>query len=189
MNNFLDAIQTHKKVIENLDGNFLKKIDLASKTLVKLIKDGGTIFWCGNGGSASQASHLSAELVGGMYKHKVMPISSLCLNSDTAFITAWSNDVNYNDIFLRQLQSLSSKGDALITLSTSGNSENILLASEYAKQNNIFVLSLTGQQACKMDEVASLSLKVPSNCTQRIQEVHILAGHLICDYIEKNVNL
>ena len=189
MKNFIESIEIHKKVIENLDSNFLNNIDLASKTLVKLIKNGGTIFWCGNGGSASQASHLSAELVGGMYRDKVTPVSSICLNSDTAFITAWSNDVNYNDIFLRQLESLSSKGDALIALSTSGNSENVLLASEYAKQNDIFVLSLTGQKACKMDKIASLSLKVPSNCTQRIQEVHILAGHLICDYIEKNINL
>ena len=117
------SIKDHSEALEHINQDM---INSASRIMIDAIGRGKTIFWCGNGGSASQANHLSAELVGGMYQEKNKPFKSICLNTDTAFITAWSNDDSFDNIFSRQLEALSMPGDVLIGLSTSGNSPNIL---------------------------------------------------------------
>jgi len=185
MNNNLikQFIQEHSETVKKFD---LSKIDHAVKMMIDALSNDSTIFWCGNGGSASQANHLSAELIGGMHKNKINPFNSICLNVDTAFLTAWSNDDSFENIFSRQLQANGKEGDILIGLSTSGNSININNAASYANKSGIKVISLTGNDGGKLKSISDLNINVESNSTQRIQEMHILIGHIICDLIERN---
>ena len=192
INNYINAnennlikqfIQEHSETVNKFD---LSKINNAVEIMVDAINNDSKIFWCGNGGSASQANHLSAELIGGMYKNKIEPFNSICLNVDTAFLTAWSNDDTFENIFSRQLQANGKKGDILIGLSTSGNSININNAASYAKKTGIKVISLTGNDGGKLKSISDLNINVDSKSTQRIQEIHILIGHIICDLIERN---
>ncbi len=176
-------IEEHLEAIQKFDE---LKITQAVKLMIETIDNGSTIFWCGNGGSASQANHLSAELIGGMHKNKINPFNSICLNVDTAFLTAWSNDDSFENVFSRQLQANSKKRDILIGLSTSGNSININNAAFYAKKSGIKVISLTGNDGGKLKSISDLNINVNSKSTQRIQEIHILIGHIICDLIERN---
>ena len=176
-------IEEHTKTINKIDK---LEIDNAVKIIINALNNGSKIFWCGNRGSASQANHLSAELIGGMHKNKINPFNSICLNVDTAFLTAWSNDDSFENIFSRQLQANAKKGDILIGLSTSGNSSNINNAATYAKQSGIKVISLTGNDGGKLKSISDWNINIDSNSTQRIQEMHILIGHIICDLIERN---
>ena len=176
-------INEHLNTVEKFDQ--LKIIDVVD-LLIKAIDDGSRIFWCGNGGSASQANHLSAELIGGMHKNKIKPFNSICLNVDSTFLTAWSNDDSFENIFSRQLQAFGQKGDILIGLSTSGKSKNINNAAAYAKKSGIKVISLTGNNGGDLKNLSDFNINVDSKSTQRIQEMHILIGHIICDLIERN---
>ena len=176
-------ITEHAETIKKIN---LSKINEAIELIIHAIDNNSRVFWCGNGGSASQANHLSAELVGGMNKIKINPFNSICLNVDTAFITAWSNDDSFENIFKRQLQANGKKGDILIGLSTSGNSTNVNNAAEYSKESGIKVISLTGNSGGKLKKISDLNINVDSNSTQRVQEMHILIGHIICDLVERH---
>ncbi len=176
-------IEEHSKTIKKIDAI---QIENAVKIIIDAIDNSSKIFWCGNGGSASQANHLSAELIGGMHKNKIKPFNSICLNVDTAFMTAWSNDDSFENIFARQLQALGKKGDILIGLSTSGNSINVNNAAQYSKEFGIKIISLTGNNGGKLKKLSDLNININSNSTQRIQEMHILIGHIICDLIERH---
>ena len=178
------SIKSHSEAVNLIDE---KKIYQASDLIKKSLYENNTIFWCGNGGSASQANHLSAELIGGMYKDKKSPFKSVCLNVDTAFITAWSNDDSFDNIFSRQLESLAQSGDILIALSTSGNSKNIINAVQYCNKNDIKIISLTGFDGGLLKDYSDININISINSTQRIQEMHILIGHIICDIIEKDL--
>tara|TARA_Y100001935_G_C17303948_1_gene511042 strand:+ start:1629 stop:2186 length:558 start_codon:yes stop_codon:yes gene_type:complete len=178
------SIKDHSKILDHINKDL---INLASEIMIDAISNSKTIFWCGNGGSASQANHLSAELIGGMYKKKIKPFKSICLNVDTAFITAWSNDDSFDNIFVRQLQALGKSGDILIGLSTSGNSHNILEAAKYASSNKMKVISLTGNDGGLLINESDININIPANSTQRIQELHILVGHILCDIIENHL--
>ena len=178
------SIKSHSEAVNLIDE---KKIYQASDLIKKSLYENNTIFWCGNGGSASQANHLSAELIGGMYKDKKSPFKSVCLNVDTAFITAWSNDDCFDNIFSRQLESLAQSGDILIALSTSGNSKNIINAVQYCNKNDIKIISLTGFDGGLLKDYSDININISINSTQRIQEMHILIGHIICDIIEKDL--
>jgi D-sedoheptulose 7-phosphate isomerase len=179
-----NSLKQHSKVLE-----FINESDIinSANLVLAAIMEGRTIFWCGNGGSASQANHLSAELIGGMYKKKIEPFRSMCLNTDTAFITAWSNDDSFDNIFVRQLEALGKSGDVLVGLSTSGNSNNIIRAAKFCSKNNISVISLTGNDGGKLIDFSDVNINIPIESTQRIQEMHILAGHIICDIIEQGL--
>ena len=176
-----DSILNHS---ENLNLINKELISSASEIIINAIKAGNNIFWCGNGGSASQANHLSAELVGGMYKDKKSPFKSVCLNVDTAFITAWSNDDSFDNIFSRQLEGLAQSDDILIALSTSGNSNNIINAAKYCNDNSIKIISLTGFDGGRLKNLSDININISTNSTQRIQEMHILVGHILCDIVE-----
>ena len=177
------SLKSHAEALKLIDE---KQIHQASDLIKKSLSDNNTIFWCGNGGSASQANHLSAELIGGMYKDKNPPFKSVCLNVDTAFITAWSNDDSFDNIFARQLESLAKSGDILIALSTSGNSKNIINAVQYCNENDIKIISLTGFDGGRLKDYSDININIPIKNTQRIQEMHILIGHIICDIIEND---
>ena len=178
------SIKSHTEALNLIDE---KIIHQASDLIKKSLSEDNTIFWCGNGGSASQANHLSAELIGGMYKDKKSPFKSVCLNVDTAFMTAWSNDDSFDNIFSRQLESLAQSGDILIALSTSGNSKNIINAVQYCNKNDIKIISLTGFDGGLLKDYSDININIPINNTQRVQEMHILIGHIICDIIEQDL--
>lgn len=176
-----DSIFNHSESLNLINKELISS---ASEIIINAIKAGNNIFWCGNGGSASQANHLSAELVGGMYKDKKSPFKSVCLNVDTAFITAWSNDDSFDNIFSRQLEGLAQSDDILIALSTSGNSNNIINAAKYCNDNSIKIISLTGFDGGILKNLSDININISTNSTQRIQEMHILVGHILCDIVE-----
>ena len=182
--NITTALKEHSNSLDKID---IDKINTATELIKKSLASGNKVFWCGNGGSAAQANHLSAELIGGMYKDKKAPFKSICLNVDTAFISAWSNDDSFDNIFVRQLEALADSGDILIALSTSGNSQNIINAVKYCKKKEIVIVSLTGFDGGELKKKSDLNINIPVDSTQRVQEMHILVGHIICDLIEKNL--
>ena len=157
---------------------------LASDSLLR----GGTIFWCGNGGSAADSQHLAADLVCRFVSDRI-PLKSVALTTDTSILTAISNDYSFDKIFARQLEALGKEGDVLIAISTSGNSRNIKEAVLTAKNIGVEAIGLLGRDGGSSVDLFSQKLIIQSNSTARIQEAHILIGHLIIDLIEKNLNL
>ncbi len=170
--------------IHKLTENCSLNISNASDIIKNCLMNNGKIFWCGNGGSASQAQHFSTEIVGGINRHDLMPKPSICLNVDSTFLTAWSNDVGYDFIFSRQLQGIASKNDVLVSISTSGNSKNIINAILEAKKIGMKTIAMTGKNGGDLKNLSDIDIRVPSNNTQNIQEAHLVIGHIICEIIE-----
>jgi D-sedoheptulose 7-phosphate isomerase len=151
---------------------------------IKCLKSGGTIFWCGNGGSAADSQHLAAELIG-RYKHDRNAISSMALTTDTSILTAISNDFGFEHVFSRQLEGLAREGDVMIALSTSGNSNSILNAIEKAKDLKLTSVLFTSIKYT--NNHADLILKVSSTKTEQIQHAHTAIGHILCELIEQSL--
>ena len=179
----LESIKTKEAIIEN----GLNHIEAAAEVLIESINLSRKILWCGNGGSAADAQHLATELMGGMSDHDRMPIPSIALTTDSSFITAWSNDLDFESIFSRQVQGLGNEGDVLIGISTSGNSKNVISAIKQANFKKLKTIVLTGKSGGKIDGLADITIKVPSNDTQRIQEAHIMIGQILCSQVENSV--
>jgi len=184
--NFL--IDNHKKVINFLkEKNNVKKIDSLTKIFYKVLKNNGTVFWCGNGGSAADCQHLSAELVG-KFKINRRPYKSISLTTDTSAITAISNDYSYEKVFSRQLEGLGTKKDLLFIFSTSGNSRNIINAMIMAKRKKMKIIALLGNNGGKCKKYTANNIIIKSNDTPRIQEAHTLIGHTICEIVERLIS-
>ena len=149
----------------------------------KTLNSGNTVFFCGNGGSASESSHLATELVG-RFKENRLSLPSISLNSDTTAITCIANDFGYDEVFARQLQGLSRENDLLVVLSTSGMSRNIVRVLEQSKKSNVKSIAMLGKGGGAAAEVADISIVVPGSETARIQEVHLLIGHTLCELAE-----
>ena len=164
-----------------------KDIDIAANILTDAVKNGGKILWCGNGGSAADAQHMATELMGGLRDHDRPAIASIALTTDSSFLTAWSNDTDFNTIFSRQLDGLGKAGDVLVAISTSGSSENIVQAVERAKAMDMAVIILTGQSGGKLRDKGDVVIRIPSDDTQRIQEGHLLAEHIMCEMVENAI--
>lgn len=158
-------------------------IKKACETAVATLKAGGKILLCGNGGSAADAQHIAAELTG-RYKTERGALAGIALTTDTSALTAIGNDYGYEFVFSRQLEALGREGDLLIAISTSGNSGNVLKALELARKIGIKTIGLSGRTGGAMNELCELNLVVPSNDTPRIQEMHIMIGHIICQAID-----
>tara|TARA_B100001778_G_scaffold304288_1_gene282138 strand:+ start:561 stop:1124 length:564 start_codon:yes stop_codon:yes gene_type:complete len=178
-----DSAKTKLSMLDTCIDDILR----ASEIMLESIRNGNKILWCGNGGSAADAQHMAAELMGGLRSHKRKPIASIALTTDTSFITAWANDTSYDHIFSRQIEGLGSSGDILIAISTSGNSKNVLNALETAKETGIQSIILTGGSKGKMKNKGDVLISVPSDDTQRIQECHLLIEHILCENIEHNI--
>ena len=159
-------------------------IEKAAILMIEAIKNGNKILWCGNGGSAADAQHMAAELMGGLRSHDRKPIASIALTTDTSFITAWSNDTDFESIFSRQIQGLGKEGDVLVGISTSGNSKNIINALKQAKYKKLKTIAFTGKTGGDLNGISDITIKVPSDDTQRIQEGHLLAEHILCESVE-----
>ena len=185
--NIKNQILESAKIKNEMVNNGIESIEKAAQLLIESVKDGGKILWCGNGGSAADAQHLATELMGGMSDHDRMPIPSIALTTDSSFITAWSNDTDFDSIFSRQVQGLGEKGDVLVGISTSGNSENIINALKQAKFKKLKTIAFAGKTGGSLDGIADVTIKVPSDNTQRIQESHIMIGQILCSLIELSI--
>ena len=183
-----DNINQHKIVLETITDKEIKKILEFYNILLRSIKKKGTIFWCGNGGSASDSQHLAAELIG-RYRSNRKPLKSISLNADTSVLTCIANDFGYEKIFSRQLEGIASSKDVLIVISTSGNSKNILNAIKTANKKRMQVIGFLGKNGGACKNLIKNKLIINSNNTARIQEMHIMIGHVICDLIEEKFGL
>lgn len=147
------------------------------------LKAGNKVLLCGNGGSAADSQHLAAELVGRFQKER-RSLAAIALTTDTSILTAVGNDYGYDQVFARQVEGLGRSGDVLIGISTSGNSGNVVKAVEMARSIGMHTIAFTGEGGGKMKDMCDLTLAIPSKVTARIQEMHILAGHIICELVE-----
>jgi D-sedoheptulose 7-phosphate isomerase len=159
----------------------------AAEVTAVAINAGGTLFICGNGGSAAEATHLSGELIGPFLDKQRRPLPAVALGFDTAAATAVANDFSFDQLFARQLEALARPGDVLWALSTSGRSPNVLEAIKAARARGLTSILLTGEGGATAGSGADLVLAVPSRDTPRIQEVHLMLGHFLCEAIERSV--
>ena len=179
-----DSIRVKERILN--DSFFLNKIDKAADLCVKSLMNGGKVHFCGNGGSAADAQHLAAELSGRFYYDRA-PLNAEALHVNASYITAVANDYSYDMIYSRMLQASAKKNDILFAISTSGNSNNIIKAIETARDQDMIVIGMTGETGGKMAALCDVLLNVPSKCTPRIQESHIMIGHIICEIIESTI--
>lgn len=181
-----DSIEQHIELVRTLRERSIDRIADIAQLLIATVKRNGTIFWCGNGGSAADSQHLAAELIGRFQRERAA-IASIALTTDTSALTAIGNDYSYGDIFKRQVEGLVRPGDALIGISTSGKSENVILAVRAAKVRGAATIGLLGRDGGRLKDECDRHLVVPSNDTARIQEGHIMIGHILCDLIEREL--
>lgn len=180
----LESIDVKRTISE--DEILQNSILSVAETLVAKLKSGGSVYFCGNGGSAADAQHLAAELSGRFYFDR-QPLSSEALHCNTSFLTAVGNDYSFDIIYARLISGIGRKGDVLVGLSTSGNSKNVVNAFEKAREMGIYTVGLTGATGGEMKKIADACICVPSTDTPRIQESHITIGHIICEIIESTM--
>ena len=172
-----------KELLSGIDSKYGNTFNASAKVIANALQNKNTIFWCGNGGSAAESSHLAVELIG-RFKNNRRSLPSLSLNADTSAITCIANDFGYDEIFSRQLEGLGKKGDVLVVLSTSGKSENILRVLRKAKDLGVVSIALLGKGGGIASSLSDYSIVIDSEETARIQEVHLLLGHTLCEYAE-----
>ena len=180
------SIYSNREVLDSIAGNkdLLNTINDVANYIYNALNNNNKIIFAGNGGSAADSQHLAAEFVV-RYRKNRKSLPSISLTSDTSILTAIGNDFGYEKLFSRQLESLAYPGDIFFAMTTSGTSKNIIEALDFCSKNNIFSIILTGDNN-NLDNKCDLILKIPSNITARIQEAHILIGHIICEIIENN---
>ena len=185
----IDArLRTHLDTMTRVetDEGLKATIGKAVEAIVTCFRNGGRVYFCGNGGSAADAQHLAAEFSGRFYFDRpVLPADALHCN--TSYLTAVANDYGYDKVFARLISGLGREGDILVGLSTSGNSENILQAFAVFREKGVRTLALTGANGGRMKELADLLINIPSTDTPRIQEAHITIGHIICELVEQAI--
>ncbi len=179
---FSDAIAEHLTIIRQLVAQE-DSFERAAVRITDCLLAGSKILWCGNGGSAADSQHLAAELVGRFHRTR-RAFPSIALTTDTSILTAIANDWSYEEVFARQVEALGQAGDVLVGISTSGNSKNVCVALAKARELGIFTVAMTGQSGGRMATLADVCLRVPSMDPARIQEGHILCGHILCEWIE-----
>ncbi|RUM63820.1 MAG: D-sedoheptulose 7-phosphate isomerase [Sulfurimonas sp.] len=179
-----DSIQTKQRLLE--ETALLDAIEATAQACLECYRRGGKILLAGNGGSAADAQHIAAELVG-RYGFERPSLSAIALTTDTSALTAIGNDYGYEKIFSRQLEGLGNAGDLFIGISTSGNSANVLEAFEVARTKAVPTIALVGRDGGAMAPLADIAIVVPSEQTPRIQETHILIGHILCSMIEREL--
>ena len=180
--NYLQNVSNNFKLLESQSDN----IKIATNIMIEALNSKNKIIYCGNGGSAADSQHLSAELMG-RYKLDRKPLPAISLTVDTSAITAIGNDYGFEYIFSRQLEGIGNKGDILYATSTSGESKNVIKAIEKAKEIGIKVICITGKDNNKMSKISDITIHAQSNETNHIQEMHIAIGQLICGIIEEEL--
>jgi D-sedoheptulose 7-phosphate isomerase len=158
-------------------------IDKISNHLIETYKNGNKVIFCGNGGSAAEAQHLAAEL-SGCFKIKRKPIQAEACHFNSSFVTAVSNDYDFTEVYSRHIEASGQKGDTLIGLSTSGRSQNIITAFKTAKSKGLSTISFTGKTGGDLNDLSDIIIRISSDNVPRIQEMHLLIGHIICEKVE-----
>lgn len=181
-----NEIKEHNDVLNRVNETLLIQVQKVAKILVQTINEGKKIILFGNGGSAADAQHIAAEL-SGRYKMERRGLPALALTTDTSALTAISNDYGFKYIFSRQVEALANEGDTIIGISTSGNSDNVYEGIALGKKLNCNTIGLSGNDGGKLNEICDYSIIIPSNNTARIQEMHILIGHIFCQIIEESL--
>ena len=182
---FQNAIADHLAVIQALSDQ-QPTLERIAAEMTRAIFNGKKVLWCGNGGSAADSQHLAAELMG-RFRRERRGLPSIALTTDTSVLTAVGNDYGYEMVFQRQVEGLCVKGDVLVGISTSGNSRNVCAALETARELGAFTVAFTGEGGGMMAKLADAAVQMASKDTARIQEGHILCGHMLCDWIELSV--
>ena len=178
------SIDVKKQILG--DEQFIQNIETIVNVVTDAFQQGKKVLFCGNGGSAADAQHLAAEFSGRFYKNrKALP--SEALHCNTSYLTAVANDYSYDVIYSRLVEGICEEGDVLIGLSTSGNSKNIMNAFDAAKEKKVITVGFTGASGGQMKEISDYLVNVPSNDTPRIQESHIMIGHIICELVEEKI--
>ena len=179
-----ESINAKSKLLSSKE--ILENLEKASSLLVKILQNKGKIMLIGNGGSAADSQHLAAEFITRLnFDRGSLP--AIALSTDTSVLTAISNDYGFTHIFSRQIEAIGSEGDALISISTSGQSANIVKAAQIAKDKNIKIISLIGSKQSKLHELSDIVLTTKVTNTARIQEIHILYGHILCSLVEESI--
>jgi len=179
---FAQAIAEHQEVIRKVEAQ-QPVLESIARAMSSALLAGNKILWCGNGGSAADAQHLAAEIVG-RYRRERRGLPSIALTTDTSILTAVANDYGYDAVFSRQVEALGVSGDLLVGISTSGNSPNVVAALEVARAQGLVTVAFTGEGGGRMASLADHLFAVPARNTARVQEAHSLAGHMLCDWVE-----
>jgi D-sedoheptulose 7-phosphate isomerase len=180
----INSLNEHLETFQALIGTTLTDIERSGQLICAALTRGNKILLCGNGGSAADAQHIAAELVG-CYEKQRRSYPAVALTTDTSALTAVSNDFGYEQVFARQVAGLAREGDVLVAISTSGKSPNVLRAVEQAKESGCETIALTGKSSGTMGELCDLTVAVPSVRTSRVQEAHITIGHLWCEMVDQ----
>ena len=179
------VIEDHKKNINELEAKGIGPLAVAAQKITEALKKGGRIYICGNGGSAADAQHIAAELVGKfMRQRRALPVVALTTN--TSVLTSISNDYSFEYTFARQVEALLDKGDILWAISTSGTSPNVIAAAKLAKKKKACVIAFTGKKNTKLERISDICFCANEKSTARSQEIHQLGYHIICDIVEKS---
>ncbi|HYV95268.1 MAG TPA: D-sedoheptulose 7-phosphate isomerase [Chitinophagales bacterium] len=188
MNKIKDIITASISVKEKIlhDPLMILKLQQIADEIVKCYGHDGKVLFCGNGGSAADAQHIAAELSGRFYFDRD-PLDAEALHVNTSYLTAVGNDYGYEQVYSRLIKARGRKGDVLVGLSTSGNSPNVINAFELANQIGMITVGMTGESGGKMKDLSKYLFNVPSNDTPRIQESHIMLGHIICELVEEKM--
>lgn len=180
----LEITESHRELVDLLRTSGAETIAAAAEAIIKALKQNGTVYVCGNGGSAADAQHIAAELLG-RFEHERKALPAVALTTDTSVITSVANDYSFENIFARQVEALVGKNDILWAISTSGNSPNVVAAAELAREKRACILAFTGKPESKLEKIADICLCAESQSTARTQEIHQLGYHIICQIVEK----
>ena len=179
---FSEAISRHLSVIRELDSQ-RPQLELVASRMTKAVLSASKILWCGNGGSASDAQHLAAELVG-RFRRDRPGLASLALTANAATVIGIANDFGFHEVFARQVDALCNPGDVLVGISTSGTSRNVSIALQRAHEMGAFTVAITGEHGGRLSNGCDVWIRIPSRDTARIQEAYMLCGHMLCDWVE-----
>jgi D-sedoheptulose 7-phosphate isomerase len=179
---FTDALEQHLTIIRQLTAQ-QDSFERAAILITDALMRGNKILWCGNGGSAADSQHLAAELVGRFHRSRAA-LASIALTTNTSVLTAVANDFGYDEVFERQVEALCQAGDVVVGISTSGNSRNVWAALKKARHLRASTIAMTGGNGVRMQSLADACIRVPSTDPARIQEAHILCGHILCEWVE-----
>ncbi len=181
----IETIETHKKMTAELQESGIETVVSIAQAITTALKQNGTVYLCGNGGSAADAQHIAGELVG-RFSRERKALAAVALSTDTSIITSIANDYAYENVFSRQVEALVREGDILWAFSTSGSSANVIAAAQSAKKKGALVITFTGTNNSKLEQIADICFCADAESTARSQEIHQLAYHIICDLVEQS---
>jgi D-sedoheptulose 7-phosphate isomerase len=180
-----EAIETHKKMTADFEKDSIETIAAIAEAITTALQQDGTVYLCGNGGSAADAQHIAGELVGRFARER-KPLAAVAFSTDTSVLTCIANDYSYEQVFARQAEALVRKDDILWAFSTSGTSANVIAAARIAKEKGARIVAFTGKSGSKLEQMADICFCADAESTARSQEIHQLAYHIICDLVERD---